>query len=323
MHLGLTLKSRQWWLIILAVGAGLETAGNALRIYGNKNSHSIHPYIAMQCIVVVTPAFFAAIHFSILGKVLTLFGRNFSTVSPKLIVPFFVSLDVASLVVQGTGSGIAAVNEIDGRDPDGAANVVVAGLAVQLFGYIVFDTLAILFASKVFSEQWQQKHERPPADLWTRKMKVGIVMAFVSALLVLLRSCFRTGEMSDGWIGPIAQKEWYYYVFDATPVTLAVLILAIWHPSQYLPHELSEATNGAALTDSSWDDPEKVAEQTSQAEQGFKEEEAQRRSWLKSIETEQLHTLVGRSDGESNAAEIALGTPRDTAGSFKSAAYQD
>ncbi|PWN25143.1 RTA1 like protein, partial [Jaminaea rosea] len=231
VHLGLTVKSRQWWLIVLALGAGFETAGNALRIYGHFYATVTDPYIAMQVLVVVTPAFFAAIHFAILGKVLILFGRKFCFVPPKLIIPFFVTLDVASLAIQGGGSGIAATNEIRGRDPTSGANIVVGGLAVQLLGYCIFDFLAILFAFKAFPAG----EPVAPPKLWNRKMKIGVIMAFISALLVLTRSCFRTGEMAEGWIGPVAQKEWLYYVFDATPVSAAVLILAIWHPSFYLP----------------------------------------------------------------------------------------
>ena len=232
VHLGLTIKSRQWWLIVLALGAGFETAGIALRVYGWHDSMLTNPYIAEQVLTVVTPVFFAAIHFAILGKVLVLFGKKFSFVKPKLVTPVFVTLDVISLVIQGAGSGIAAVNEINIEDPTGGSNIVVGGLSVQLLGYVGFDILAIVFAFKAWGGRGDAA---PPPHLWTPKMRRGLIAAFFSALLVLLRSCFRTGEMAEGWIGPVATTEWYFYVFDATPVTLAVLLLAIWHPSQYLP----------------------------------------------------------------------------------------
>lgn len=242
-HLGLTIKSRQWWLIVLALGAGFETAGIALRIYGWHDSRLTNPYIAEQVLTVVTPVFFAAIHFAILGKVLVLFGKKFSFVKPSLVTPVFVTLDVISLVIQGAGSGIAAVNEIDIEDPTGGSNIVVGGLAVQLLGYVGFDILAIVFAFKAWGGRGEAA---PPPHLWTPKMRRGLIAAFFSALLVLLRSCFRTGEMAEGWIGPVATTEWYFYVFDATPVTLAVLLLAIWHPSQYLPMKIRGPEEEAA-----------------------------------------------------------------------------
>ncbi|CAO1630342.1 unnamed protein product [Sympodiomycopsis kandeliae] len=253
VHLGLTIKSRQWWLIVLALGAGFETAGIALRVYGHHDPHAVDPYIAEQVLTVVTPVFFAAIHFAILGKVLILFGRKFGIVPPKLIIPVFVTLDVVSLAIQGAGSGIAAVNEIDLKDPSGGSNIVVGGLAIQLFGYVAFDVLSIIFAIKAWSPR---NGASPPAHLWTPKTQQGLIAAFVSALLVLLRSCFRTGEMAEGWIGPVATTEWYFYVFDATPVTLAVLLLAIWHPSQYLPSKIRSPEEHLAHEEANRD-PEK------------------------------------------------------------------
>lgn len=230
-HLALVLKTRQWWLMVLVLGAALETAGNALRCYGHFHPATVDPYIAMQCIVVVTPAFFAAVHFAILGRVLILFGRSFALVNPRIIIPFFVSLDVLSLIIQGVGSGLAATSEIDNKSPKAGSHIVVSGLSIQLLGYGLFDCIASFFASKAFSAGGPT----PPPGLWTRNFKFGVIMAFISALLVLLRSCFRVGEMAEGWIGHVAMTEWYYYVFDATPVSIAVLILLIWHPSRYLP----------------------------------------------------------------------------------------
>lgn len=202
----------------------------------------MNAYIAQQVLTVVTPVFFAAIHFAILGKVMILFGRKYTFVPPKLIIPVFVTLDVVSLVVQGAGSGIAAVNEIDIEDPSGGSHIVVGGLAVQLLGYVCFDIIAIAFAFKAWGGKPGMS---PPADLWTPTMRRGLIAAFVSALLVLLRSCFRIGEMSIGWIGHVAATEWYFYVFDATPVTLAVILLAVWHPSQYLPSKIQSPEESA------------------------------------------------------------------------------
>lgn len=80
-----------------------------------------------QVLLVVTPVFFAAIHFAILGKVLMMFGRKYSLVNPKFVIPFFVTLDVVSLVVQGAGSGLAGAAETVAKDVNPGGNVVVGG----------------------------------------------------------------------------------------------------------------------------------------------------------------------------------------------------
>lgn len=192
----------------------------------------------MQCIVVFSPTFFAAIHFALLGKILLLFGRRRTFVNPKWIIPFFLGLDIVSLVIQGVGASKAATNEINGFSPDQGGYIVVGGLALQVAGYILFDLLALDFAIHARSKKTPSP---TPEQYWTRELKIGLAMAMLSATLVLLRSVFRCAEMSIGWIGYVATTEWYYYVFDATPVTLAVLLLAIWHPSFYLPRHVVAA----------------------------------------------------------------------------------
>lgn len=235
------IRSRQWWTFPLFFGSALETAGNALRVAGHYSPAATNPYIAMQVLVIITPAFFAAVHFAILGRLIRIFGREFCPFPPKLVVPAFVTLDVASLFIQGAGSGIAAVNEIDGKDTTTGSNIVVGGLCLQLLGYCAFDALAFIFAMRAI----RAGPPHAPAHLWTKKVQVGAFVTLISAGLILLRSCFRTAEMAEGWIGRVAQTEWYYYVFDATPVTIAVLLMVFWHPRTWLtplqePKEMDE-----------------------------------------------------------------------------------
>ena len=81
-------------------------------------------------------AFFAAAHFTILTKVCLLYGEKLLwPVRSSWLIPCFVILDVASLAVQGGGSGQAATAEINGEDVSSVnskGNIVVAGLAIQL-----------------------------------------------------------------------------------------------------------------------------------------------------------------------------------------------
>lgn len=228
------IKGRRWWLLAtLGAGSFLECCGNAIRIGGHFDSHNVNAYIAQQVILVLTPAFFAAAHFTILVKVCALFDtRYISPFKPKWLIPFFVIVDVASLAVQGAGSGLAATAEINGMDVATVNNkgqIVTAGLAIQLAGYICFNVFFILFVVRA------NKEANIHAKNWTKSMKTFLLATWISAILVLGRSCFRTAEMSKGWIGEVATTEWYYLVFDATFVALAVIILIVVSPTKYLP----------------------------------------------------------------------------------------
>jgi len=48
------------------------------------------------------------------------------------------------------------------------------------------------------------------------------------------RSVYRTIELADGWNGRIISTEWYFNVFDATPIVLAMVAINIFHPGRLL-----------------------------------------------------------------------------------------
>ncbi|SPO48899.1 uncharacterized protein PSANT_06590 [Moesziomyces antarcticus] len=210
--------------------------GHALRVYGHFEPFDVNAYISMQCILVITPALIAAVDFAILGKVAVLFPPKYSLVNARWILPFFVALDVASLGVQGGGSAIAAIAQMDNRDPTSGGNIVVAGLAIQLVGYILFNTLLVVFVRRCSKDP-------PPEVLWNKKTRTFLAATAVSSALIFARSTFRLIEMSVGWIGVIAKTEWTFYVFDAALVTLAVFIFNVFNPAVYLG-QLSETNRG-------------------------------------------------------------------------------
>ncbi|PWN50532.1 RTA1-domain-containing protein [Violaceomyces palustris] len=230
-HFVQNLQYRQWWLLTLTFGCLFEMVGNACRVFGHFKPFNSDVYTAMQTILVITPALFAAIDFAILGRLATLFPSRYSLVNPKWIVPFFVVLDVASIAVQGGGSGVAASAQSEREDTTFGGNIVVAGLAIQLVGYLLFDLLLFIFVRRCIRD--------PPAKLWTREIKTFIAATATSSLLIFIRSLFRLIEMIVGWEGVIAKSEWTFYTFDAAMVTLAVFIFNIWNPAKYLPRDFS------------------------------------------------------------------------------------
>lgn len=73
----------------------------------------------MECLLIITPCLFAAvrrrlliqIHFTVIGRIATMFPRKYSLLRPILLVPVFVTIDVASLVVQGIGGSTAGSSD--------------------------------------------------------------------------------------------------------------------------------------------------------------------------------------------------------------------
>lgn len=108
-YIAQVIMYRQWWLVILPIGTLAEAGGYITRIYAHDDYRSRvrDPYVAMMCLLIITPCLFAAVHFASLGRIMTLFPPRFSIVKPIYVTPFFVTVDVASLVVQGVGAGMS------------------------------------------------------------------------------------------------------------------------------------------------------------------------------------------------------------------------
>ena len=62
---------------------------------------------------------------------------------------------------------------------------------------------------------------------------------FFSSQLIILRSIFRLIEMGVGFDGVINHTEWCLYVFDGAFVFVAVAIMNVVNPMQYLPKDFS------------------------------------------------------------------------------------
>lgn len=228
VHLGQVCYHRQWWLIILPLGTLAELGGYIPRIISRDDTHRRDPYVATMTLLIVTPCLFAAVHFTVLGRIGTLFPRRYSLLPPVMIMPVFVAIDVISLCVQAGGAAAAGSSDSEAGAQSGA-HVAVAGVAVQLLGYLIFMSIFITF--------WFRTARNPPEGY--AHFRPLMIATLLSSWLIILRSIYRVAELASGWTGTVATKEWALYVFDATFVFVAVLILNIVHPGRYLPKKFS------------------------------------------------------------------------------------
>lgn len=104
-----------------------------------------------------------------------------------------------------------------------------AGVAVQLAGYILFNFVFLTF--------WYRVRMNPPPIY--EKYRLLMCAVFLSSLLIILRSIFRVIEMGVGWDGVINHTEWALYVFDGVLVFLSIVTLNVVNPMQYLPKNFS------------------------------------------------------------------------------------
>lgn len=230
-----TILYRQWWTVILPIGTLAEVGGYIPRLIGHSKTRLRDPYVATMCLLIITPCLFAAVHFTILGRVATLFPRKYSAIRPIFVMPVFVTIDVVSLVIQGVGAGTAGGSD-SASDAQIGSHIAVAGVAIQLFGYVMFMLLFLYFS-------YLQYRDPAPGIEQFKWLMIGV---FCSSMLIILRSVYRVVELAMGFDGVINTTEWVLYAFDGAFVFVAVAILNIFHPGKYLPKDFSWKYNPEA-----------------------------------------------------------------------------
>ena len=152
----------------------------------------------------------------------------------------FVICDVVATLVQVAGAALIGAAESNGKDPGTANNILLAGLAFQVFSFLVFLGLLAVFLKNakhvLFASTPSSQDARRSNGLG--KVLGGIrvfVLALVAAsLLVYLRTIFRLAETCQGVGGYASSREAFFGALEFAPVVLAVGALGVWHPGLFV-----------------------------------------------------------------------------------------
>jgi hypothetical protein len=104
--------------------------------------------------------------------------------------------------------------------------IVIVGLVIQLVFFSLFAVTAAMF------------HARFSGTLSTKAMASGIpwqrylVILYIAAGLIMVRSLFRLIEYAQGNGGYLISHEAYLYIFDSVLMFLTMVLFAWEHPSQ-------------------------------------------------------------------------------------------
>jgi hypothetical protein len=74
------------------------------------------------------------------------------------------------------------------------------------------------------------------ANVFNHKVKVVVYCLYLSAFLILIRNTFRTASFFYPPESTANSKEWIYWVLEVVPMLLNSVLLNIWPPLKYLPH---------------------------------------------------------------------------------------
>ncbi|KAL7945470.1 RTA1 domain-containing protein [Trichoderma barbatum] len=242
LHLPQTIRYKSWWFIPFSIGLLFEIIGYIARcLSAKKDPYNLNYFIINYFFIVVAPVFLAAGIYTILSALISRLGSKYSFLSPKVIMWFFVLSDAISTITQVIGAALIGTQESKHKDPTFANNILLGGLAYQVFSIGIFIIVAGSFLMRA-------RHAVKERGL------SAFVLIFTSAtILVYLRTVFRLAETAQGLNGSIQSNEIYFACLEFAPVAAAVLLFAGWHPGRCLGSTVkgTEVTNGA--TRNVWD----------------------------------------------------------------------
>ncbi|KAB5592102.1 Protein RTA1 [Ceratobasidium theobromae] len=231
----LGLCMRKWgarWMLCLVVGCYTFSIGLALRFGLAKNPHSKAIYIVEYLFVVLSPCAFLAADYILLGHLVQhLNAGQYLFIRPNRVTKIFLISDLVTFAVQACGGGMSTSNDLD-RLTTGQ-NLFLAGLAMQMASFALFSALYIVFLVRVYRNAPEVWHHNPPVP-WYQNWKTLAIALGLSCVGILIRSVYRTVELSQGFHGHLATTESLFYGLDTYPLFVSVAIYVPFWPGRFI-----------------------------------------------------------------------------------------
>ncbi|PIA95143.1 hypotheticalsprotein [Cercospora beticola] len=221
-HLYLLIRHRTWYFTPMLVGTIMEIVGYTFRLLSSQqNPYSVPYFVIQYFFIVVAPVLFSAAIYTIVSVMINIYGREFAPLPPKAVLGIFITCDIVATIVQVAGAALVGVAYSNQKDPTTPNNILLAGLAFQVFSFAVF--LVIL--------TWTLVKARKSPERINAGFVVGLVMA---TLAVYLRTVFRLAETAEGLMATLSTHEVYFGCLEFAPIVVAVFIFTYWHPGRWL-----------------------------------------------------------------------------------------
>jgi RTA1 like protein len=221
--------------------------------YAEIDPYRITYFVVQYFFIVVAPVLFSASIYAILSVLITRTGTQYSPLPPKAILWTFITSDVICTVIQIIGSALVGVQESKRRDPTFANDILLAGLAVQVFSFLVFVILLSAFLWRARGLLFKRNrtvtsNDKPTVPSSESEMGLPalsnaksrpisrsfLVALSVATLAVYLRTCYRLSDTAQYNYGSRAHnvKEGFYGGLEFAPIVICVYLLSIWHPGR-------------------------------------------------------------------------------------------
>ncbi|KAF2171096.1 hypothetical protein M409DRAFT_19067 [Zasmidium cellare ATCC 36951] len=218
------------WVIIMAVS--WEAASYGSRAAASLNQQSDGLATTSQLLVLVAPVWVNAFAYMAFARIVHFFSptRKVWRISPSILTVIFVTLDIASFIVQIIGGGQAG--------PGASPEVQKQGINIYMGGIGMQEGFILIFLGLVIKFHWDQHRYHQTGHLAPSKRhwRPLLYSLYACLLFITIRIIFRLIEFSGGEneSNPIPYNERYFYAFEAMPMFLAILVWNLSHPGRFI-----------------------------------------------------------------------------------------
>ena len=202
--------------------------------YGRALSHDepdvAGPWIQQNLLILAAPPMFAATVYMTLGRIVTAIGaRRHLVVTPRLLTPLYVLIDIGCVATQLVGSILPTSGDADAIEL--SKTIILGGLIAQVAALTIFLLIA-WHAERRTSQDPPKILSLDPSINWKNHFRA----IYVIIVLIVVRSVIRTIEYVQGEDGYIIGHEAFIYALDAAPMLLVMVIYAVLHPGRLIKH---------------------------------------------------------------------------------------
>ncbi|THV08489.1 RTA1-like protein [Dendrothele bispora CBS 962.96] len=221
------------WMLSMTIGIFTFAFGIGTRFGLHQFPESKGLYIVEYLFVVLSPCAFIAAEYVLLGRLARhLQCDQYLLVAPRRITITFIASDITTFLIQAAG-GAMSISANDQPLALAGSRVFLAGLALQLLSFLIFTCIFSLFIYRV------HRHEHGTFSMdgnkvWYKDWRSLASIQLISCIGILIRSVYRTIELSEGFQGRLTTSEAFFYGLDTLPLFLAIVVYVPFWPGRFI-----------------------------------------------------------------------------------------
>jgi len=225
--LGLNVKFKAWFFMILPLAGAMETIGFLSHTYCIYHPNNEPSYILFMVPVLLAPTVFAAADYTLVSKLMmkSHIPKIPPIFTPSVVRYLFLVVDLLAFCVQGLGGGLLASKSLSVVNT--GRKIMLGGLCITLMIFVFFLFLTVYLHYRIIRDSHIHTSKEDQDVRWKRIL----VVLYVDMILLITRAIYRLVEFSlPGYHNRISTDERYFYSLDTLLMIIIMILWMFYHP---------------------------------------------------------------------------------------------